>query len=147
MIFRQWDLILAALKTVTRRLVKPGDYGIGLDGTVYPDLEKAQGIPLKAVYSDKRRKRFAVGQKLPIIPKRGERAIRDENGLIRRVEVTALRAERLHSIPESDAVQEGVADVAAYMLLWSQINHASGKRWADNPLVIVITFELVWEQT
>lgn len=143
MIFRQWELILQGLKWITRRLAKPGDYGIGLDGTVYTDLDQAQGIPLKVVYTDKGRKRFAVGQKLPILPKRGEKAIRDEQGNIRRVQVVALRAERLSAITQGSAVGEGVADAAAYMRLWGEINDAPGKRWAGNPLVIVITFELV----
>lgn len=82
------------------------------------------------------------GQKLPIIPKRTHPAIRID-GDIARVRVLNLRVEHLHDITEADAIAEGVESVEAYRALWESINgKTKGARWADNPRVVVITFEM-----
>lgn len=61
-----------------------------------------------------------------------------------RIRITDIDKEPLQDITEADARAEGVASVAAYRDLWESINgRTPGARWADNPAVWVITFELV----
>jgi hypothetical protein len=67
--------------------------------------------------------------------------------------VTGVRAERLQSITEEDAQDEGVSRegaaalytrVGVFGLLWNQINgKRKGCAWVDNPFVWVLTFEVV----
>ena len=60
------------------------------------------------------------------------------------LEITGVRLERLNTISEGDAIEEGIeipADhdyVAAYKRLWESINGAES--WAANPWVWVIEF-------
>lgn len=61
-----------------------------------------------------------------------------------RIRITAIRREPLQSISEADARAEGVESIEAYRALWDSINgKTKGARWADNPLVFVLEFELV----
>lgn len=61
-----------------------------------------------------------------------------------KIRLTAIRCEHLHDITEEDAIEEGVASVAEYKALWESINgRTKGARWADNPEVWVLEFELV----
>jgi len=126
------ELILAGLKTQTRRLVKS-----------YEQLEAAQMIV--APYH---RIRFIVGQTYAIQPGRGKRSIG-------RIRIMAIRQERLQDITAGACVREGVPrmsmanyerDAAYYWssfaATWDQINR-KGTRWADDPEVWVLTFEVV----
>lgn len=61
-----------------------------------------------------------------------------------RIRITAIRPDYLQLISEADAIAEGVASVAEYRDLWERINGKTpGARWADNPGVWVLTFEMV----
>lgn len=57
------------------------------------------------------------------------------------LEIVSVRVERLNNISEEDARAEGVADCAAYKILWNKIN-GPGKDWKSNPWVWVIEFKL-----
>lgn len=63
-----------------------------------------------------------------------------------KIRLTAIRCEHLHDITEQDARAEGVASVDEYKVLWESINgRTKGARWADNPEVWVLEFELAKE--
>jgi len=138
MIFKQYLLVLSEKKWQTRRLVNPNDGAITEGSFV-----RAAMVILAVIDVITQRRRFYVGQRLPIIPKRGQPAIRDAAGNIRRVEIVSIRRELLQNITEEDARAEGVASVAEYRALWDSINDRKGTRWDDNPLVWVISFKLV----
>lgn len=77
--------------------------------------------------------------------------------------VTEVRVERLQDCSEEDALAEGIkrfsmidhiavssctpgcehhSHIAGYQCLWDSINDEPGKRWADNPWVVAISFEI-----
>jgi hypothetical protein len=61
-----------------------------------------------------------------------------------RILITDIHRERLQLITEDDARAEGVESVEAYRELWQSINgKTKDARWDDNPLVWVLTFEVV----
>jgi hypothetical protein len=75
-----------------------------------------------------------------------------------RIRITDIRQERLHDITEGDAIAEGCewstyfdgvgerykSPINEYAELWDSINEKTkGARWADNPLVWALTFEVV----
>lgn len=127
MIFRQVEEIKSGQKTQTRRVVKDGDQGwihhnTGIMTTVTSNYRTA----------------YKFGGSYAIVPKRGAKAIPDG-----RIEITAIRQERLQDISEADAQAEGVTDVAAYRALWESINTTPGVRWEDNPQVWVYSFRFV----
>lgn len=59
------------------------------------------------------------------------------------LEVTGLYEQQLQKITESDARAEGVENREQFVRLWDAINDKPGIRWADDPLVRVITFRVV----
>jgi hypothetical protein len=64
------------------------------------------------------------------------------------IRITAHRVERLQDISAGDVVAEGVEITHNYQYdfwwRWDSIyKHVLGKRWEDNPLVEVLTFEVV----
>lgn len=100
---------------------------------------------------------YQVGKTYAVQPGRGKPA----NGRIR---VVDLREERVQDITEADAVAEGLSEVrgplgkimweyarlggqfesprACYRCLWDSIHGKTLGRWADNPPVGVIVFEV-----
>jgi len=72
-----------------------------------------------------------------------------------RIRIVAIRQEQLQDITEEDVLAEGVAlqawaghdhdwpHTAGYAALWDSIHTKHGERWADNPPVWVLEFELV----
>lgn len=54
--------------------------------------------------------------------------------------VTEIRVQRLQEISDADACAEGCANVLEYEGLWDSIHDRDGDRWADNPLVWVVSF-------
>lgn len=146
MIFRQIPQILRGQKTQTRRVVKwANEMAVLWDG---PDNEYAPPDYCDEVvmvqwgkdgYRKADRSKWAIGRTYAIVPKRGSPAIS-----FYRIRLLGIRRERLQSISEADAKAEGVESVEAYKTLWESINGKTvGARWADNPLVWVLRFELV----
>lgn len=172
MIFRQIDEILNGTKTQTRRVVKPSQFYLYPDdwpGGVYSasDYDADDGS-----WSGNARFVYIVGRTYAVVPKRGMPAVwwcnyndygrkvpvyradvkiadRDSYKTLGgwkplRIRITAIRREPLQSITEADALAEGVESVEAYRALWESINgKTKGARWADNPDVWVLTFEVV----
>jgi hypothetical protein len=160
MIFKQIDEILEGRKTQTRRIFKPGEMLIYAD---LPDDFCPKVINAKGV-------KWQVGRTYAVVPKRGQpavwwshelppneatllwAAVHNQNKAAfaetgwqpMRIRITAIRPQTLQDITEADARAEGVESVAAYRDLWESINgRTPGARWADNPAVWVLTFELV----
>jgi len=75
-----------------------------------------------------------------------------------RIRLLAIRQEALQDISEEDVLAEGCAlqawagedqkhgwpKTAGYAQLWDNINTRPGTRWADNPRVWRLTFEVEW---
>lgn len=136
MIFKQVVEILAGLKTETRRPhdewhIPVGHSGLGDESDVTEVCQWA--------LDGKYRSKWVVGRTYAIVPGRGKPAIKEA-----RIRITGLRLERLWEITESGARAEGVIDRAEYQRLWTIIYKEDyPSSWKNNPLVWVITFELV----
>lgn len=148
MIFkRQWELVLSGQKTQTRRLWKPDWAGEWKD-TIWKDRKAdAWATEYFCLYrfidppTEKRRMDYWLDQLLPVIPKRTQPAIRMGTEMAR-VKVMRLKREPLQCMSEADAIAEGVSSIEAYKALWESMNgKTKGARWADNPTVVVISFE------
>lgn len=137
------DLIIAWRKTQTRRVCKPGEKvnSVGLVRMV----ETAQG-----------RVKWRVGDDYAVQPGRGKpgawynREPDDWRPL--RIRLLDIRQERLQDISQEDVLAEigAVEPFEAKHLwqfyeVWNAINTRAGDRWADNPLVWALTFEVVRE--
>ena len=123
MIFRQVKEIETGQKNQARRICKP-----------HEDFLEGFAMPGKYVKHNGRLK-WAVGRIYSIVPKRGLRGVG-------RIRLTDIRLENLQQITEDDARAEGVADVAAYRVLWESINGIGS--WEKNPRIWVLTFEYIY---
>jgi len=167
-IFKQVDEILSGQKTQTRRVVKPGEgmYEASLALTAAGNVKWAVGktyavVPKRGLpgvwwkrvgtvaltHNGMHEYHYpsnpdAAAIALPVtraeLEKRGFRPLR--------IRITAIRQERLQAITEADAKAEGVSSKGEYAKLWNRINKRKGTRWSDNPLVWVLTFEVVKEK-
>ncbi len=130
--------VMDGTKTQTRRIVKDGEH-------VNP---YARDI----VYHGNGTVKWAMGKQYAVCPGRGKPAIG-------RIRITAIRRERVQGISPDDCWAEGISrtvgiflrdgtsaldPVASFAFLWDSIYEGQkGKQWADNPLVWVLTFEVV----
>ena len=166
MIFKQIDEILTGQKTQTRRVCKPGEgmykdtLALSESGAVRWAVGKTYAVVPKrgqpAVWW--RNEPWLMGYRPAYTngpsAKHGAAHKYDRETYLAadgfrplRIRITVIRQERLQDITEADAKAEGVADVAAYRELWESINgRTPGARWADSPLVWVLTFEVVKEK-
>lgn len=136
MIFRGKEmcaLVLSGQKTQTRRLVKLGETLI-TDSLLFGDR-----ILMGSGYC-----KWQVGRTYAVQPGRGKKAVG-------RIRITAIRRERLQDISEEDAIAEGMfkeshpialKPVTRYMHLWDSIHKKPGTRFADDPEVWVLEFEV-----
>lgn len=144
MIFQAtWQAVLDGSKTETRRIVKPGEQ-------YEPEFWLSEKYNLPAfVRLPSLRHKWQVGRIYAVQPGRGQKAVS-------RIRLLEIRQERLQDITEAGAIAEGVAlqawaadsyyqfpRTAGYAQLWDSIHPKRGERWADNPLVWVLRFELV----
>lgn len=129
------EKILSGAKTMTRRLVKSGEWL-----TTRP---KMGGGQVKVVYDANRKTKWEVGRSYAIQPGRGVAAVG-------RFTLLDIRRERLQDISEADAIAEGVTPfrtptggllyVPAFASLWNEINGPGS--FGDNPEVWALTFEV-----
>jgi hypothetical protein len=146
MLFRPYlvEAILNGTKTQTRRLRKPGDTVVHRRGTipvaVYRRPVYTRSRPENVIGS---RLLWRVHKTYAVQPGRGKRAVA-------RIQIAAIREERLQYISLADAVAEGIVaplsdydPVSLFIRLWNDINVDLGTRWEDNPEVWVLTFHLV----
>lgn len=134
------EAVLNGTKTQTRRVVKENQ-----------DLWFDEGNYV--VYENGRAK-YRVGNTYAVQPGRCKKAVA-------RIRITDIRQEHLQDITEEDAMAEGckprkewinsgwsytvtgtVSSVGVFAELWCSIHTKPGRRWADNPYVWVIEFEL-----
>ena len=134
MIFKQIEQVLSGDKTQTRRVCKTGE---ALVQFMNWDSLQSRYIEGYCVADSDSRYKWVCGRTYAIQPKRGAA------GIPTRIKITAIRQERLQDITEANAIAEGVASVEIYKQLWDSVNWKTKDRWANNPLVWVITFEVV----
>lgn len=173
MIFKQVDEILSGQKTQTRRVVKPGerilrwtpgDETIGAVTTLTNRMQERAKWAIGHTYAVVPKRGMPgvwwtdqYGISGEILTPKSRRLLSESKfpigGLVAkgwhplRIRILAIRQERLQDISEADAKAEGVADVEAYRALWQAINGKTpGARWDANPMVWVLTFEVVKER-
>lgn len=146
--------VLNGTKTQTRRLVKPGEWLAGSpDSREAAALQRARSAT--SVYIGRvphERLKWQVNRTYAVQLGRGKCGIT-------RIRITNIRQERLQDITEADVIAEGVRlqqwpgdnyhgrpRTAGYALLWDKIHAKRGTRWADNPKVWVLEFELSEEK-
>lgn len=164
------DLIIAGRKTQTRRVCRVGeelqrDYATrdGYTTAVISANGRAKWAVGRtyAVQPERGSPGVWWGYRFDGRPVRSHpenRWVNDQKPL--RIVITDIRQERLQDISKDDVVAEGVGayTFAAGILsenppdprwkfieLWDSINTRAGQRWADNPLVWALTFEVVRE--
>ncbi len=154
------DPIIEGRKTQTRRIAKPGE-------TLHRDYATGRYGYTTAVLTASGRPKWVVGSDYAVQPGRGrpivwwcntpegfwwETNLPDigefDNWSVRadwrplRIRLLDIRHDWLKDITDDEARAEGVASVADYAALWDAINTRAGQRWADNPLVWALTFEV-----
>lgn len=144
------EKVMAGTKTQTRRIIKVGErlfiYGRFTSQEMATVLvDKAYQKSTSTRMSWESHIKWQVGRTYAVCPGRGKPAIG-------RVKLTAIRKEKLQDISLYDCAAElgetmydELADTFlrfAYTELWDSIN-PKGKRWADNPDVWALTFEVV----
>lgn len=124
MIIQQTEEVKDGRKTLTQRIEQDGETAVLNNAGVIVAVKDKNG-----------RMKWRVGGRYAIVPKRGQHGI----GFIRITEITRVSVQNM---TEKDALDEGVANVAEYRELWGRINRKKGRRWADNPTVWRIRFEV-----
>jgi hypothetical protein len=160
MIFKQVTEIIDGTKTQTRRLVKPDEHGLKIDG-------------VRQVWTSKGRIKWQIARDYAVQSGRGKPTVMwepESQGYIPlRIRITDIRKERVQDISEQDAIAEGITaspmskslhktwqfntpshtsygysfPADAYAALWDSINTKKGTRFSDNPSVWVLTFEVL----
>lgn len=149
--------VLDGSKTQTRRLVKQGDMA-------WVDKHNKLALVDGVTISKTAFKRWEVGKDYAVCPGRGRAA----EG---RIKITGIRRERVQDIIPDDAraemgsgdnnalydeyIANNVSDLDVeigdewpcwvYRWIWNYIHTKKGERWADNPEVWVLEFELLEE--
>lgn len=134
------EKVMAGTKTQTRRVIKKGERRVWISDLTVLAADRNGNEQIK----------WQVGRIYAVCPGRGKSAIG-------RVKLLNIRPAELQSISEADCAAElgclakwpgpGPEPYkrnlrAAFADLWDSIN-PKGKRWADNPDVWALTFEVV----
>jgi len=133
MIFQHtWQQVMDGSKTMTRRIVKPGEWSEG-------EAEEEWHV-----YTATNRPKWEVGRTYSVQPGRGKPAIG-------RIRVIAIRRERVQDMSLKDCAAElgmyrdaygGMTGLySEFMFLWQEVHGASS--WDDNPDVWVLEFQRV----
>lgn len=163
------QMIAEGRKTQTRRVCKQGEelrYMLWYNPHRLKGAEYLHGSYQRAVvYTASGRIKWLLEQEYAVQPGRGKPAVA-------RIRITDIRREHLQDISNDDAYEEGVIcpgcgntgwmllrpnnpwsgpsehpcdcnPVKEYAKVWDAINARPGTLWADNPLVWVLTFEVV----
>lgn len=147
MIFQHtWEKVLTGEKTQTRRLVKPNELLFSEFSETTPQRESVGRVSIRMLAGHplpEFNTKWEVGKTYAVQPARTLKAVT-------RIRITEIQREPLQVITPEDARREGIPDDAAYPVrryaaLWDFINHQKGTRWADDPMVWVLSFELVKE--
>lgn len=164
-----WRQVLAGTKTQTRRIVGSGQR-LFLDAGAIADWDMECGKTPRSpgVFVETREitgpmapwegpeevqytytQKWGIGHTYAVQPGRTQKAVG-------RIRITRIRQERVQDITEADVEAEGVGlqawageghegwpRTAGYAQLWDSLHDRPGERWADNPAVWVLEFELV----
>lgn len=139
MIFKQIDEILTGRKTQARYVVKAGEMMTRYKGFIHTKsgLEYPRvTVGLAGVVTTSGRTKWILDASYAIVPKHGAPAIKEA-----RILIVGIRCQNLQDISKQDAQAEGVNSIDEYRWLWEPINGAN--IWNKNPLVWVLTFEVV----
>lgn len=142
-----WEKVLSGEKTQTRRLVKP-EHEVnhwrlnGDDDDAINEVMVRREKPTSS--GDVWRNVWCEGNTYAVQPGRGKKAVG-------RIRITGIRREYVQDIHDADAIAEGCTGDKIHMVtprdeyadLWDTIHTKPGTRWADNPSVWVLTFEVV----
>jgi hypothetical protein len=159
MIFKQIYELEAGLKTVTRRVVKPGEYALNVWKTPLGDDLRigmaGDNNRIGYILNPNGRIKCELYRNYAIVPKRGQSSIG-------RYQLLCIEQERLQDITEASAVAEGFEIIVGgyrttsvlpneffdsaregYEALWKSINKTAPYRWQDNPLVWALTLKVL----
>lgn len=134
------EMILAGKKTQTRRVCK------SKDGHASEVQEGDSAFSITKVWASGKLK-WQVGKTYAIQPGRNAKGV----GLIK---LTSIGVDWLQCISDADSEREGYpvaprTGVSVYeglnefITIWNALNTRKGTRWEDNPLVWILTFELL----
>lgn len=110
------DKVLSGQKQVTRRLVKPGEYSIGLTLPMVCYSVEGHGND---------RVKYYVGQTLAVQPGRGQSAVA-------RIRIESIeRDDDVRDITADEAKREGFSSPEKFLETWTRLHDPSASFWFD----------------
>ena len=136
------QMLLDGKKTQTRRVVKNVEK---LDKCPYGKVGEILSVKETWYANEDGTTTFKVGSNVSV-PKWNSPYVMPKARARLKLRVTEIKHEKLHDITTDDCAKEGTeASVESYKQLWNNINVKKGIDWDKNPLVWVISFEVVKE--